>query len=57
MKVNAFINNSIRILKLAKKPSKTEFQLIAKITGLGILLLGAIGFVILAIKHVFPLLG
>ncbi len=54
MRLKTFLDNAIRILKLARKPTKEEFKLVAKITGLGILLIGAVGFMVLAIKHIFP---
>lgn len=34
----------IRILRVAKKPNMYEFKTILKITGLGIILIGLIGF-------------
>jgi len=35
-----------RILRIAKKPSGMEFRAILKVTGLGIILIGVIGFLI-----------
>jgi protein transport protein SEC61 subunit gamma-like protein len=35
-----------RVLRVARKPDKEEYLDIAKVTGLGILLIGLIGFVI-----------
>lgn len=35
-----------RVLLVASKPDKTEFKQSAKITGLGIVIIGIIGFVI-----------
>lgn len=35
-----------RVLKVTKKPDKEEFSMSAKVTGLGILLIGMIGFLI-----------
>jgi protein transport protein SEC61 subunit gamma-like protein len=35
-----------RILRIAKKPSGREFKAIVKVTGLGIILIGFIGFLI-----------
>ena len=46
MSVKSFINSSIRLLRLAKKPEKQEFFFVAKITGLGILLIGLIGYIL-----------
>jgi protein transport protein SEC61 subunit gamma-like protein len=50
-KISGFVGDSKRILRLTKKPDKSEFFLVAKITGLGILLLGLIGYVIETIKY------
>lgn len=44
MKISATLREYKRILKVAKKPSKDEFQHIIKIAGLGMLLVGFIGF-------------
>lgn len=46
IKLKSFIKESIRILKITKKPSREEFKVIVKISGLGILLIGFIGFII-----------
>ncbi len=35
-----------RVLKITKKPSSMEFKSIAKVTAIGILLIGLIGFAI-----------
>lgn len=35
-----------RVLRLSRKPDMKEYTQVAKITGLGILLIGAIGFMI-----------
>jgi protein transport protein SEC61 subunit gamma-like protein len=35
-----------RVLKMARKPTNEEYEKTAKITGLGMLLIGALGFVI-----------
>jgi protein transport protein SEC61 subunit gamma-like protein len=40
-----------RILKMARKPTNEEYEKTAKITGLGILLIGALGFVIYIIRE------
>ncbi|HDJ38240.1 MAG: protein translocase SEC61 complex subunit gamma [Methanosarcinales archaeon] len=43
-----------RILKLARKPSKEEFTVIAKVAGAGILLIGFIGFLIYLVLTEIP---
>ena len=40
-----------RVLKMARKPTNEEYEKTSKITGAGILLVGAIGFVIYIIKE------
>ncbi|MEE8401946.1 MAG: protein translocase SEC61 complex subunit gamma [Candidatus Hydrothermarchaeaceae archaeon] len=35
-----------RVIKLSRKPGRREFIMIAKITGLGMVIIGAIGFII-----------
>ena len=40
-----------RVLKMARKPTNEEYEKTAKITGAGILLVGAVGFVIYIIKE------
>jgi protein transport protein SEC61 subunit gamma-like protein len=44
----------IRILQLTRKPSNEEFFTISKVAGAGILLIGAIGFVIYLIMVLIP---
>jgi protein transport protein SEC61 subunit gamma-like protein len=41
-----FILQCKRVLMVTRKPTKEEFINISKVTGLGICLLGAIGFII-----------
>lgn len=41
-----FFQNSKRILKIANKPNRKDYFLVFKICGIGILLLGALSFVI-----------
>ena len=50
-----FINECIRVLKVTRKPSKDEFGTIVKVSGLGMIIIGLIGFVITMIKQLlFP---
>ncbi|MCL2141949.1 MAG: protein translocase SEC61 complex subunit gamma [Methanimicrococcus sp.] len=39
------IRSYFRILKLARKPSRKEFMTIAKVAAVGILAIGAVGFI------------
>ncbi len=46
-----FLKETIRVLRITKKPSKEEYISIVKITGLGIAIIGALGFAIFLIKQ------
>ncbi|PTD94548.1 protein translocase SEC61 complex subunit gamma [archaeon SCG-AAA382B04] len=48
------LNEYIRVLKLAKKPGKDEYLKVAKISAIGILLIGSIGFFIYLGMGVLP---
>lgn len=51
-KATAFVKECIRVLKVTKKPDKTEFVTIVKVSGMGILIIGLIGFLVFLIKEV-----
>lgn len=44
-----FFSNCKRVLRIARKPDKSEYLQVAKITGLGIVLIGFIGFLIMLV--------
>jgi len=50
-KLKKFIKETFRVLRITKKPNKEEYKNLIKVTGLGIALIGAIGFVIFLIKQ------
>jgi len=43
-----------RILKLARKPTREEFMMIAKVAGAGIVLIGVVGFLIYLVLTEMP---
>ena len=45
-KVHSFIVQSVRVWHVLRKPSADEFKMVAKVSGIGILALGALGFII-----------
>ena len=45
-KIKHFVNECIRVLKVTKKPTNEEFKAIVKVSGAGILAIGAIGFIV-----------
>jgi protein transport protein SEC61 subunit gamma-like protein len=49
-KLNSFIIECKRVLQVTKKPNAEEFKTIVKVSGLGILIIGALGFLLLVIK-------
>ena len=52
--LKAFIAKSKRVWLVLKKPSRKEFEMVAKVSAMGILVLGAIGFLIaILIKLLF----
>jgi len=52
--IGQIIRAHIRVLKLTKKPSREEFLTIAKVAGIGILVVGAIGFIIYVLLTMLP---
>ena len=50
-KARRFAMECWRVLKVTKKPTKDEFKTIVKVSGLGILLIGLIGFLIQMIRQ------
>ena len=53
-RVISFIIQSTRVWRILKKPSFAEFKLVSKISAIGILALGLIGFIVsIAIKTLF----
>jgi len=42
----SFLKEAYRVLRITKKPTKEEYKMVAKVTGLGILVIGALGFII-----------
>ena len=48
------LTSYIRVLKLASTPTWDEFSKVAAISGLGILLVGLIGFIIFAVMTFIP---
>ena len=52
-KLKEFIRECKRVLRVTKKPTKEEFKTIVKVSAIGILLIGLIGFIIQFMKQVF----
>lgn len=52
-KLSDFISQIRRVLLVSNKPDKEEFKLSIKITGIGIVIIGIIGFLIFIIAQLF----
>jgi protein transport protein SEC61 subunit gamma-like protein len=51
--IKEFVIECRRVLRVTKKPGKDEFKQIVKVSGLGIVLIGLIGFLIQMIRTLF----
>jgi len=49
--INRFFKECKRVLRVAKKPDKEEYFNFSKVTALGIIIIGAIGFAIVLISQ------
>lgn len=45
-RIKSFFKEILRVFKVTKKPSMEEFKVIVKVSGIGILIIGIIGFFI-----------
>ena len=45
-KIKSFILQSKRVWHVLKKPSAIEFKTVAKVSAIGILIIGAVGFIL-----------
>ncbi|WP_456474267.1 protein translocase SEC61 complex subunit gamma [Candidatus Pyrohabitans sp.] len=52
LRLNERIKEWNRVIKLSRKPRKKEYLSVAKVTGAGIILIGALAFLIRMIIHV-----
>jgi len=55
IRFKSFTNECIRVLKVTRKPDRIEFKTIVKVSGLGIIVIGLIGFIFSMSKQmIFP---
>jgi len=52
-KLKRFMLECRRVVRITKKPTSFEFKTIVKVSGLGMIIIGFIGFIIHIIKQVF----
>ena len=53
LRLKAFYEKSKRVWLVLRKPTKKEFEMVAKVSAFGILILGAIGFLISILVKLF----
>lgn len=53
LKLRDFAKESLRVLKITKKPSGFEFKTIVKVSGMGMIIIGLIGFLLHFIQQLF----
>jgi len=52
-KLKGFVRECRRVLMVTKKPTRDEFKNIVKVSGIGLLIIGFIGFLIQVLKQIF----
>lgn len=52
VRLKSFLIQTKRVLQVTRKPTSYEFKTIAKVTGLGIAVIGLIGFVLQILKAI-----
>jgi len=50
-KISSYINKCRIVLRVTKKPTKQEFMTIVKVSGMGIIIIGLIGFAIQMVRQ------
>lgn len=48
------LNEYKRVYKISTKPDREEFEMSAKVTGIGIILVGALGFIFYLASNLIP---
>ena len=54
-RIDKYIKDSKRVLKVARKPDKEEYLQFAKVTAIGVVIIGLVGFVIVIIGQLIGL--
>ena len=45
-RLKSFSKECLRVIKITKKPGKKEFIMIVKVSGLGLVIIGTVGFIL-----------
>ena len=57
LKLKSMLNEYGRVLRVTKKPTREEFMTISKVSGLGILAIGLIGFILQLVRYLLVKAG
>jgi len=57
MSFKEFVQESKRVFRITKKPDKAEFKTVVKVSGLGILAIGLIGFILHMLGQALKAIG
>ena len=49
-RIKKFFKETVRVMRILKKPSREEYKNLVNVTGLGIAIVGIIGFAIFMVK-------
>jgi len=50
-KLKRFWKETVRVMRILKKPDRTEYFGLTKVTGLGLAIIGVIGFILFLLKQ------
>jgi protein transport protein SEC61 subunit gamma-like protein len=50
-RAKVYVAECVRVLKITKKPTTEEFKTVVRVSGLGMLLIGFIGFIVVLIRE------
>lgn len=49
--IGSFIKQCERVLKISRKPDNDEYKTVAKVTGIGVIAIGVVGFIITIVSQ------
>jgi protein transport protein SEC61 subunit gamma-like protein len=52
-RLKSFTRECVRVFKITKKPTREEFKTISKVAGLGLLIIGLMGFLVHLVTVLF----
>ena len=49
--IGSFIKQCERVIKISRKPDNSEYKTVAKVTGIGVIAIGVVGFIITIVSQ------